>query len=293
MRPRFGLRLPGPRTSNSTSQVIVTMRLAAQGMDPALVQQLSQPPHLDVRSITAGGEQAQDMTSIIFTTLAFTMMLYMTILLYGQAIGRSVLNEKLSKTVEIMLSSLSPRELLVGKLVGKAAASLMQYGIWMAMAVLFLQFLGPMIGVQVNLAAGPEYYLYLVGFFLLAFMIYSTFYCAIGAASEDEQHMSQLAWPVILFLIVPMLIMGVAMNNPDGSVMQVLSIFPLTAPIVMFQRILIGEPQTWEILLSIGLMLLTIVGVAGISAKIFRIGILMTGKRFSFGEILKWLRYKE
>jgi ABC-2 type transport system permease protein len=163
----------------------------------------------------------------------------------------------------------------------------------MLMAVLFLQFLGPKIGVQVNLAAGPEYYAYLVGFFLLAFMLYSTFYCAIGAASEDEQHMSQLSWPVILFLVIPMLIMGVAMNNPDGTVMRVLSIFPLTSPIVMFQRILIGEPLAWEVALCIGLLLVTIAGVSAFSAKIFRIGILMTGKRFSFGEIFKWLRYKE
>jgi ABC-2 type transport system permease protein len=275
-------------------QVIVGMRLAEAGFDATEVRMLSQPPRLDVRSIDAeGGEQSQDMTSIILTTLAFTMMLYMTILLYGQSIGRSVLNEKLSKTVEVMLSSLSPRELLVGKLVGKAAASLLQYGIWILMAVVFLQFIGPMVGVQVNLAAGPEYYLYLVGFFLLAFMLYSTFYCAIGAASEDEMHMAQLSWPVIFFLVIPMMMMGVAMNNPDGTIMRAFSLFPLTAPIVMFQRVLIGEPAAWEIATSVGLLLVTIAAVSVFAAKIFRVGILMTGKRFSLPEIIKWLRYKE
>ncbi|HKJ85935.1 MAG TPA: ABC transporter permease, partial [Spirochaetia bacterium] len=136
-------------------QVIVARRLAEAGFDPARVRTLTDPPSMEVRRIDGEGDQGQDMMSVLFTALAFTFMLYMTVLLYGQSIGNSVLREKRSKTVEIMLSSLSPRELLVGKIAGKAGASLLQYAIWIGMAVLFLQVLGPVFDLEISLAGGP------------------------------------------------------------------------------------------------------------------------------------------
>jgi ABC-2 type transport system permease protein len=273
-------------------QAIVARRLSEAGFDPQRVRALTTPPRLDVRRIGDEGEQqSQDLMGVLFTALAFTFLLYMTILLYGQSIGSSVLREKQSKTVEVMLSSLNPRELLVGKIVGKAAASLLQYAIWIGMAIVFLQVLSPLLDLQIALAGGPSNYVYLVGFFLLAFFLYSTIYAALGAASEDEQHLSQLAWPIILFLVIPMIMIGAITNNPDGTVPQILSIFPLTSPIVMFQRLLIGSPAVWEVALCLGLLVVSIVLIAMLAAKIFRVGILMTGKRFSFGEIARWVRY--
>lgn len=274
-------------------QAIVARRLAEAGFDPARVRALTTPPRLDVRQIGSDGEQAgQDIMNVMFTAIAFTMLLYMTILLYGQSIGSSVLREKLSKTVEIMLSSLSPRELLVGKIAGKAAASLLQYTIWIGMATLFLQVLGPLFDVQISIAGGPTNYFYLVGFFLLAFFLYSTIYAALGAAAEDEQHLAQLAWPIIFFLVIPMVMIGATTSSPDSTLPQVLSIFPLTAPIVMFQRLMLGSPAAWEVVLCLALLVGSIVLVAMLAAKIFRIGILMTGKRFSMSEIVRWLRYR-
>ncbi|TFH06365.1 MAG: ABC transporter permease [Spirochaetales bacterium] len=274
-------------------QVVVARRLSLAGLDPAEVRALTQTPRIDVRRIDAGGaQQSQDMASIIFTTMAFTMMLYMTILLYGQAIGRSVLAEKLSKTVEIMLSSLSPRELLIGKILGKAGASLLQYGIWIGMAALVLKVIGPMVNLQISAVGGFINYIYLVGFFLLAFLLYSAIYAALGAASEDEQHLGQLAWPVILFLVIPMVMIGGTATNPDGIIPRILSLIPLTSPIVMFQRLLIGSPAAWEVAACLVLLAGTIIAMALFAAKIFRIGILMTGKRFTLGEIVRWVRYR-
>ena len=273
--------------------VIVARRLADAGFDPERVQELTRPPRMDVRSIEATGEEvAQDMMSLMLTALAFTMMLYMTILLYGQSIGTSVLREKSGKTVEIMLSSVSPRELLVGKILGKAGASLLQYAIWIGMAALFLQVLSPLLDLQITIAGGATNFAYLVVFFLLAFFLYATFYAALGASAEDEQHLSQLAWPVILFLVIPMVMIGATSANPDGAVPRVLSLFPLTSPIVMFQRLLIGSPAAWEVALCIALLLGAIVAMALVAARIFRVGILMTGKRFSFREILRWATYR-
>ncbi len=280
---------------SAIGSTVVSLRLANAGLDPAQVSELSRRPALEVTTYDAnrGEEAGQDPATVIFTVLAFTMMLYMTILLYGQAIGRSVLNEKLSKTVEIMLSSVSPQELLVGKIIGKAAASMLQYAIWILMAVGFLNLIGPLVNVEINLAGGITTYFYLVGFFLLAFLLYSTVYAALGAASEDETHLAQLAWSVIVFLVIPMVTLGSIATNPDSVFPRVLSIFPLTAPIVMFQRLLIGSPAPWEVAVSLGLLIGSIIAIAMLAAKIFRIGILMTGKRFTLGEIAKWLRYKE
>ena len=273
--------------------VIVARRLAEAGFDPERVQALTRAPRIDVRSIEATGDEvARDIMTVMFTAIAFTMMLYMTILLYGQSIGTSVLREKSGKTVEIMLSSVSPRELLVGKILGKAGASLLQYAIWIGMAALFLQVLSPLLDLQITIAGGATSFVYLIGFFLPAFFLYSTFYAALGASAEDEQHLSQLAWPVILFLVIPMVMIGAITQNPDGVIPRVLSLFPLTSPIVMFQRLLIGSPAAWEVVLCIALLLGSIVAMALIAARIFRVGILMTGKRFSFREIIRWARYR-
>lgn len=275
-------------------QSVVSLRMARAGLDPAQVAELSRRPTLDVSryDASAGVEAGQDPTTAIFTVLAFTMMLYMTILLYGQAIGRSVLNEKLSKTVEIMLSSVNPRELLVGKIAGKAAASILQYAIWILMAAGFLNIIGPLVDLQFTLAGGTSTYLYLVMFFLLAFLLYSSVYAALGAASEDETHLGQLAWPVILFLVIPMVSIGAIATSPDSVFPRVLSLIPLTSPIVMFQRLLVGNPAAWEVALCLGLLLMSICVVALLAAKIFRVGILMTGKRFSMREIVRWVRYR-
>lgn len=274
-------------------QVVVSQRLADAGFDPERVRALTRPPQMDVRRLDAAGTEAeQDIMGVMFTALAFTMLLYMTILLYGQALGSSVLREKSAKTVEIMLSSVSPRELLVGKITGKAGASLLQYAVWIGMAVLFLQVLSPLLDFEIGIAGGTTNYFYLVGFFLLAFFLYSTLYAAIGAAAEDEQHLGQLAWPVILFLVIPMIMIGATTGNPDGLVPRVLSLFPFTSPIVMFQRLLLGSPANWEVALCLGLLVATIAGCAMLAARIFRVGILMTGKRYTMKEMVRWATYR-
>jgi ABC-2 type transport system permease protein len=160
------------------------------------------------------------------------------------------------------------------------------------MAMAMLKIIGPRIGVEVfTIQTGPTLF-YMVLFFLLAFFLYASIYAALGAASEDEQHLFQLSWPLMIFLILPMVAVGAIISLPDNPVITGLSLFPLTSPIVMFQRILAGQPPVWQITLSVIILLGTISVSILLSAKIFRIGILMTGKRFTVREVLRWLRYK-
>jgi ABC-2 type transport system permease protein len=272
-------------------QVIVSQRLVNAGIAAAQVASLTRPPELHARQLTARGEKKSiDFLSILMTGLVLATLLYVTVLLYGQAIGRSVLMEKLSKTVEIMLSSVQAIDLLFGKILGKAAASLLQYGIWVGSSTIFFRLLGPRLGLSITLGLSTATLDYLVLFFILAFFLYCSIYAALGAASQDEQHLTQLAWPMIVFLIIPIVMISPIIGAPRAPVVIGLSLFPLTSPIVMLLRIVVGAAQPWEIVSSILLLLAAIAGTVVLAARIFRRGILMTGRRFKLSEVLRLAR---
>lgn len=275
-------------------KAIVAQRLVKAGVSASQVAALTQSPGIEMRQLTQRGEKKEnpDFITVLMTGLTLAMLLYMTVVLYGQVIGRSVLTEKTSKTVEIMLSSVRPMDLLFGKLLGKALASLLQYGIWVTISAAVLKLIGPRLGVSIGVGLSTSTLAYLVLFFILAFFLYCSLYAALGAASEDEQHLGQLAWPVIIFLVIPVVMITSIISTPRAPVIVGLSLFPLTAPIVMFLRILVGAAAPWEILVSIGLIVATTAAVIWLSARIFRVGILMTGKRFKFLEVLRLVRYR-
>ena len=275
---------------NLIGSAIVSLRMHREGLDADRIAYLSARPWLEAQSLSGEGGR-QDEMSIIITAIAFTMLLYMTIMLHGQSVGRSVLKEKTSKTVEIMLSTVRPAEMLFGKLLGQAAAGLIQYAIWVATAGLLIKFIGPAAGVSLPAALSATTLFYLILFFILAFFIYSSAYAAIGSGAEDESHMAQLGWPIIMRLVLPMIMVSAIVINPNAPFLVFLSFFPFASPTTMFIRILIGIPSAWEILLCVGILIVTIIGVTYASAKIFRVGILMSGKRFKLGEILRWVRY--
>jgi ABC-2 type transport system permease protein len=132
--------------------------------------------------------------------------------------------------------------------------------------------------------------LYLVLFFLLGFFLFASLFAAFGAAAQDEQNLGQLSWPVIVVLVFPMVSAGPIITAPSSSFSVFLSLFPFTAPIVMFVRILVSDPRSWQIAVSVGIQVVTVAVVMLLSAKIFRVGILMTGKRFTFAEVVRLLR---
>lgn len=272
---------------------VVELRLRREGLDAERVASIVQPPAVEPRLLPRPGEEeSKDFMTVLVAGLTLTMLLYMTVLLYGQAIGRSVLSEKLSRTVEIMLSSVGPLELLFGKVLGKGMASLLQYGIWVSASLAFLKLVGPRLGVTLQLALTPQILGWLVVFFLLAFFIYSAIYAGLGAAAEDEQHLGQLAWPAIVFLVIPMVMIWPIISSPNSALVVGLSLFPLTGSVVMFVRLLVGAVQAdrWQVWLAIGLQLTTIVVLIALAAKVFTVGILMTGRRFRIREIMRWIR---
>jgi len=271
-------------------------RIRRSGVDPAVARELTRRVDLSIVKLgtgnteKAGGES--DFVQTLFTAMSFVMLVYMTTLLYGQMIGRSVVTEKTSKTVEIMLSSVSPRELMFGKILGLGLAGLLQYGIWVSLALALSKLVAPLIGIAAPPVIEPANLAWLVTFFVLAYFLYASLYAALGAAAEDEQHLGQLAWPVLAFLIVPLVMISSFVSNPGSSLSVVLSIFPMTSPIVMLIRVLIAPPPAWQIALCLGILIASVYAAATAAARIFRVGILMGGKRATFGEMLKWLRVR-
>ncbi|MFZ2635731.1 MAG: ABC transporter permease [Rectinemataceae bacterium] len=271
-------------------------KIARSGLDPVLLRTLLETPELEVVRLQQGGGErksgSDEFLSIMFTVLGFVMLLYMTILLYGQMIGRSVVLEKTSKTVEIMLSSVTPRELMYGKILGIGLAGIVQYAIWIGVSLALVKFAGPSLGLSLPREVSSSNLGWLFLFFILAFFLYASGYAAIAAASEDEHHLGQLAWPLIAFLIVPVVLISPLVMNPQSPLSVGLSIFPMTSPIVMLIRIMVSPPPAWQIALCIALLAATAWGMATAAARIFRTGILMTGKRANFKEISRWLRIR-
>ena len=275
-------------------QEIIGRRLSREGMDPQLVNRLSYSPEIETLRLSRKGDRVegerQDFMSALLTGMAFTIMLYMTILIYSQTIGRSVLNEKVYKTVEIVLSSVSSRDLLFGKILGHGLASLSQYVVWIGIGMLFLNVLKPLIGGAVIPQIPLSLVGYLLAFFLLGFFLYTAIFAALGAAAQDESNFGQLIWPVIIFLVIPMIGVSAIITNPNSTFSIALSLFPMTAAIVIFVRMVVSNPPAWQIALSAVLQAVTVLAAVLLSAKIFRVGILMTGKRLKIKEIMRWLK---
>ncbi len=274
---------------NTLGSVVFQQRVSQAGFDAEEISRLARRPDVAIQSIETGEEDGeQDFLAIILTAVTFVLMIYMTVLLYGQMIGRSVLGEKMSNTVEIMLSSVRPTDLLFGKIFGKGIAALLQYGIWIGMALLLVTLVGPFFDIAIPPTLSAANFGFLLLFFLLAFFLYSACYAAIGAGAEDEQHLGQLSMPLIMFLIVPMVLVSPIVMNPTGPLVAVLSYVPFTSPIIMMIRVLVDMPPLWEILLSIAVVIFSTLFLGYAAARVFRVGILLGGSRKSWKDILRW-----
>ncbi|MDC7247033.1 MAG: ABC transporter permease [Sphaerochaetaceae bacterium] len=269
----------------------IKWRIEEAGIELERVENLTRRPSLEVKKLTKTGEESnQDLYTIIITSIAFIMLLYMSVLLYGQMIGRAIVVEKSSKIVEILLSSARPKQIMFGKIIGVGAAGLVQYGVWIISALFIILVLSPILSFTLPAAINPTMLFLLVLFFLVAFLMYGAAYAALGAAAENEQNLGQLSWPLIVFLVIPMVMASTIIMNPDSAFTYILSYFPLTSPMVMFMRVLVNMPPLWEMILCFTILLLSIWAIVILAAKIFRTGILMTGKPVTFREIIRWLK---
>lgn len=227
-----------------------------------------------------------------FLPLTLMMMIYMTVIIYGVAVMRSVIEEKTSRVVEVLLSSVSSMELMAGKILGVGAVGLTQVLIWASFGAVIGS---PMIMAAKSMMKDVHLPVAVIiafpVFFVLGYLLYSTMYAAVGAMVNSDEEAQQMQWPVLAPLVSCAVFASMVIRTPNSPFAQALSIFPLTSPIIMFVRITVATPPTWQIALSVGLLIATIYGMVALCSRIYRVGILMYGKRPTLPEILKWIKY--
>jgi ABC-2 type transport system permease protein len=261
--------------------------LKSKGMTDQEIESALKPVDLDAHSPSGMGNPQ----ALFFVVFFLVMVLYMTVLLHGVNVMRAVLEEKTSRVMEVMLSTARSSEMMAGKIIGVAAVGLTQIAIWAAM-IIFPSAGGVLAGMgTIKGILSPALLAYFGVFFLLGFALYSTLCAALGAMVNSEQEAQQLQIVVMLPMIAAVIIMVNIFQYPGSSLAVWGSLFPLTAPLIMFLRVALQSPPTWQIALSIALMIATIYGLVWACGRIYRVGILMYGKKPTLPELMKWLRY--
>ena len=283
----------GRELRNAITTGIARYRLMQKGMKGDEVDALLAPIKLDTIRIEKGHEGASG-AAVFLTAFCMVMLLYTVVLIYGLAVMRSVIEEKSTRILEVLLSTVTSKELLAGKIVGVGAVGLTQIIVWVLFAGLFSvpglvaakSFLGEM---HISLAAMVSFAI----FFLMGYLLYSAMYAAIGAMVNTDQEAQQMQWPALIPLVLGVVLMNAVIQHPNSALAFWLSMVPFFAPILMLLRIVIEQPPIWQILLCLGLMCATVYGLLSLASRIYRVGILMYGKRPSLPELRRWLRYAE
>lgn len=279
--------------------------------------------NVDIKMSNFSGERSSKMINGVKIALGMGAgyIIMMFIIVYGAMVMRSVIEEKTSRIIEVIISSVKPFQLMLGKIFGTAAAGLTQFVVWGILIFILLIGSSYFFGIDLSAntmntqqmsAAQLEVFvqndtqfiigeilnlpllsmsIYFILYFLLGYLLYSSLYAAIGAAVDNETDTQQFMLPVMLPLMIGVYVgFATVINDPHGTIATVFSMIPFTSPIVMLMRIPFGVPW-WQISISLFLLLITFLGVVWIASKIYRVGILMHGKKISYKELYKWLKY--
>lgn len=286
---------------NATNQVVaVTLQqeitfavYAARGIDLAKLA----PPHIE-KLHTNGETTGESGTGTFILGYIIAFILYMVITLYGINVMRSVVTEKSNRVVELMVASTKPRSMMAGKILGVGGAGLAQVSLWFVIGGIALANRGAILDALGASGTGSMLpslsisdVLVIVAFFVLGYLFYSTMYAAIGATVANEQDSQQAQMPITMFLVIGMVSMTAVTGDPRGSTSAVLTLVPFWSPMLMPLRFLLGGASTGDVALSLAILLASIVLVTRAAAKIYRVGILMYGKRPGLRELVRWLRY--
>jgi ABC-2 type transport system permease protein len=279
------------RLIDTVNRIILQQELASNGVTTAQSAQMLKPIKLEPVRIEAGREAKGSGSGRFLEIMAMVMLIYVAVLLYGISVMRSVLEEKNSRIIEVLLSSASSTELMTGKILGVGAVGLTQILVWTIMAGVVAL---PALAAQPNfseLQLTPLTMAAFAVFFLLGYLLYSTMYAAIGAITTTEQEGQQLQFVIVIPLVLSVFMLMPVIRTPDSAAVVWMSMIPFFAPIVMYARIVVQTPPLWQIALCLALMVATISGLTILCARIYRIGVLIYGKRATLPEILKWVKY--
>lgn len=302
-------------TESKLSEKLLRKNLTNQGVDTILLDKskIDVTMHLTKASGEETVKGLNEMKVVVGSVFGYLIMMF--IIIYGNMVMRSVIEEKTSRIIEIIISSIKPIQLMMGKIIGTTLAGILQFIIWAVVGMILLVVANMVFGLNTStpttemameaskLADIQVYFaeflklplfsmaVYFLIYFIGGYFLYSSLYAAIGAAVDNETDTQQFMFPVIMPLMLGVYIgFFTVMNEPHGTVATIFSMIPFTSPIVMLMRIPFGVPF-YEIALSIALLFATFIAIVWVAAKIYRVGILMYGKKPTWKELIKWLKY--
>lgn len=312
--------------SSNLNRIIKNERLAKANVDPKVIEFVERDIDINSKKLTEEGTEEDYSAIFAGVGYVFGFIIYALMFIYGAMVMRGVIEEKANRIVEVIASSAKPFEIMMGKVVGIGAVGLTQVLFWIILSTAIFALAGTIIGgisgdqaaeiakqaqaqsqgigmgssefggteaekimgiaknIPVGLIIGFVFY------FLAGYFIYSTLFAAVGSAVDQEQDAAQLQTPIMIPIIVPILFIFEVMSNPDSTMSVVLSLIPFFTPILMIVRIAATEVPVWQIILSVVLLLGTFFGTLWLASRIYRVGILMYGKKPSFKDITKWIK---
>ena len=275
------------------SSAVRDQRMADNKINPQLMNEINRPVKMVTNKVTETGREQDSGQGFAFVFIV-GFLIYITIIMYGQVILAAVVEEKETRVAELLFSSVRAFPLLIGKLIGVSLVALTQLGIW---ALAFGAF--ALWGIDALSATGASmalphipasFFVYFFLFFLLGYFIYATFYALVGSMVTTTQEGGQVSMPVLFLLIMGFYLAFPVIRSPGSPLAFWVSMIPFFSPITMIVRIVTQTPPLWQIALSLGIGFATVVFLMWLAARIYRIGMLMYGKRATIPEVLRWIR---
>ncbi len=288
------------RFDRRISDILAQIRLEQSNVNMPVDSILTMARRIDMLQASPGGKQREFLT-VYFGAFIFVMIIFISVIGFGQILMRSVIEEKNSRIMEVLVSSVSPFQLMLGKVVGLGAANLTQIGIWVVIGLVLFSFRGALeVPADISgIVFNPVLIIFFVLFLVIAYVMYSSVFAFIGSICNSDKEAQNFMFPIIISLMLPVFLMMYIIQEPDSAVSIILSMIPIFTPTMMVARLNIGAPETFS--LSDPVILEAVIGVVlaavftvflvWLAARVFRVGILMYGKRPNLPEILKWVRY--
>ncbi len=283
--------------TRDTTQVVLERRADKHGLTSSQKRAMLAPVHV-VPMHSTGEAQGSSGLGAFFIAYILAFILYMVITLYGVNVMRSVVQEKTSRVMEFLVAAVKPSSLMAGKILGVGGAAMIQLTVWLGIGALALAYRAELLalfgapggGVSLPALAFTEIGIVLA-YFVLGFFFYSAVYAAVGAMVSSDQDTQQVQVPVTMLLLIGVMSLQVVSNDPRGPVATVMTMVPLWSPLLMPMRYVLGGASVGDLALSLGILVVSTILVVRAAAKIYRVGVLLYGKRPSIREVWRWLRY--
>jgi ABC-2 type transport system permease protein len=280
---------------DALTRAVRDARLEERGIRPEVMRAVNEPVDMKTEKVGGGAGEAEDKGEGFALVFGTGFVIYLSILLYGQVVLGAVVEEKETRIAEILFSSIRPFPLMLGKLIGVSLVALTQFAIWgLALALFSLYGVAALasggVPVNFNLHIPASAFAYVLLFFALGYFLYASLYALVGSMVTTAQEGGQLAMPIILMLVVGFYLVFPVMRSPDSPFAFWVSMVPFFAPITMLVRIMTQTPPGWQIALSLAIGFSTVALLVWLAGRVYRVGMLMYGKRATIPEVLKWIR---